>query len=428
MVVLILFHIAFFYTLYTKPFTMATSELLSTFFPTWLKRSKYDNYWLNTHSHPVLSNYYPISSVVRSLLGLQYRHSKIQKLSEMADVGFCTFLYLCLFHYLLGSIGWFYLLNSKFSYEIALFGALTFTYQAYHIKQQPCIVYTLAWFPFVLMHNTFISSIAVGMVLLAGYYPLAMYLLPVGFILNPDWIAFAVGLLIGLPQIIPFLRYLPKTIRGSVKAPSDSPTETKFYFGLTPIVLLIIHFEWRFLWLFAPIVISYLLRNYLPRVHQRAWLLSVYAVIITTLPLIPQKMVVPLLLLHAFDLWFHNRGLLPPRPYCELPKKPSLAFNNKLTKFLSKNLGDARVAGLPHPLFTGLVNDFKTLGYCGSMQNKLMWKWRKSFKHNPFIDGVNKDGITTARVKYAYSRKELDWLHTPVRHLWLNPEFQSGKC
>jgi len=414
---LILFHFVFFYELYTKPFTMATSELLSTFFPTWLKGGKYDSYWLNTHSHPVLASYYP-PQLLSSFIG---RFTSL-------NTSFCVFLYTTFIHYLVGSIGWYLVLSGfgpfpKYEGLVALFGALTFTYQAYHLKQQPCIVYTLAWFPFVLMHNTVISSVAVGMVLLGGYYPLAMYLLPVGFLLNPDWIAFAIGLLIGLPQIIPFLSYLPKTIRGGVKAPSDSPTEKRFYFGVTPIILLMLNFQWRFLWLLAPIVISYLLRNYLPRVHQRAWLLSVYAVIITTLPLIPQKMVVPLLLLHAFDLWFHNRGLLPPRPYCELPKKPSLAFNNKLTKFLSENIGDARVSGLPHPLFTGLINNFKTLGYCGSMQNKLMWKWRKSFRHNPFIDGVEKDGITRARVKYAYSVKRLDWKPTECRHLWLNPEF-----
>lgn len=424
--ILSLYWLIFFYGLLSNPFQLATSELLSTFFPTWIWQGrewakgripKYDQYyWINAHAHPVISTFYPISTFIglcASFLSL--------------DKAFTLFVFSIIFHFIFCSIGW-YLLFKPLGTLVALLGAITFTYQAYHIRQQPCIVYTLAWFPWIAI----CPWLAIGMILLAGYYPLALYLLPAGLFLCHNPIQWAIGFAIGSIQLIPFLRYLPKTIRTNKKSePEVGPWETNFYFGLIPIILLILNPQWRYLWLLAPIVGSYALRNYLPRVYQRAWLLSAYVAVAFSLPLIPKRIAFLLLLLQGFDLWLHNHSLIPTRPYCELYRKPSSAFKgNRLVKYLESHLGEFRVSGLPFPLFTGHINRFKTLGYSGGMQLKLMAKWRNdanpngSGEHDYFRSNSDTERLTRHRVLFAYTRQRPDrWLETPIQHLWRNPAF-----
>lgn len=422
MLILVLFNILFFYGIYSNPFRLATSELLSTFFPTWIwqgrtwikgKVPKYDScFWINAHAHPVLSTYYPVSGLL-SLL------SNFVKL----DTAFKIFVYSILGHYLFGSIGYYLLLKTYFNPYVALFGAITF-YQAYHIKQQPCIVYTLAWFPWIAI----CAPLAIGMILLAGYYPLAIYLLPLGLLMNHDCSSWILGFAIGSIQLVPFLKYLPKTVRTKKQVIEDVPeSELKFYFGLTPIILILLNPQWRYLWIAVPVIGSYLLRNHLPRIYQRAWLLSVYVAVGMTLPLIPQKVAILLLFLHALDLYIHNHNLLPTRPYTELYKKPSLAFNTSLTRFLDNNLGKDRVSGLPWPLFTGLINNFKTLGYSGGMQLKLMAKWRNdkdsngSGEHDYFRSNIDDGRLSRFGCEFAFTSKKIDWLPTGIKYLYRNP-------
>jgi len=431
--ILIAFHLLFFWPLYTRSYQMATSELLSTFFPTWLKGERYDrNYWLNLHSHPVLSFYYPIQR------GLHYLAKRLT-----LDGAFRILVCNLLFHHLLGSMGWFLLLRSAFPTPLAIFGALTLTYSAFPLKQQPSIVYTHAWFPWMLVGltsgNIPLASIAIGMLFLAGYYPLLIYLLPVGIALSPHWtsvVSYGFGGLIGLIQIIPFLRYLPKTIRKPYGEGHLGSWERKFYFGVTPLAILFLTFKPLYLTILLPIVASYALRKWLPRGYQRAWILSVYLAVyfaLCAMQSLDQRALILLVILQATDLWLHNRGLLPPRPFCELPQRPSQAFNTPLTRYLREHLNsDARVSGLPFPLFTGHINSFKTLGYCGSMQLRLMAKWRGdtdpngSGHHDYFMGKEDGHGLDIARVQFAFSYKKLNWPSTPIKHLYLNPRYRSA--
>ena len=426
--ILILFNVLFFWSLYTKPFQLATSELLSTFFPTWLWQGKmwaqwripkYEPcFWLNAHVHPVLSTYYPgsiLSSLLGSLTGL--------------DTAFKILVYTILGHYLWASVGWYVLLAHYFEPTTATIGAILFTYQAYHIKQQPCIVYTLAWLPWIAI----IPWLGISMMLLAGYYPLAMYLLPVGLLLTKDLVGVLAGFLIGLIQIIPFIRYLPKTIRSHSKLePSVGPWERNFSIGVVPIVILTYTLKPVYLTILLPIVTSKLLARFLPRVTQRAWILSAYLAIYFCLVAIRQLnlnglQLNMLLVLVCLDQWLWHRQLIPTRPYCELQAKPSLAFNNRLTQYLSKHLGSHRVSGLPFPLFTGIINGFRTLGYSGGMQLKLMAKWRNdnnpngSGMHDYFRGGNNYDSLTRHNVKFSFTRKRLDWPSTGIKFLYRNP-------
>jgi hypothetical protein len=119
---------------------------------------------------------------------------------------------------------------------------------------------------------------------------------------------------------------------------------------------------------------------------------------------------------------------LPPRPFSELTKKPSLAFNNRLTRYLEKHLENYRISGLPYPLFTGHINRFRTLGYSGGMQLKLMAKFRNDTNpngngsHDWFKDNDYDERLTSYRVRFSFSRKKLDkWMPTPIKHLYRNP-------
>jgi hypothetical protein len=419
LIILILFNLFFFHRLWANPFEMATSELLSTFFPTWINGGKRDNYWLNPKCHPVLSRFYPMVWC--------------QKLLEKAslDVAFHILVRTLLFHFMFCSLGWYILLSRTFSPRVAIFGALTFTYQAMHLRQQPCLVYTIAWFPWI----GIVPGLAIGMMLLAGYYPYALYLLPLGLFLCQDPMQWLLGLAIGAVQIIPFLRYLPKTIRKGATGGGSVPWERSWYFGLIPIYFAFLSPWWPVCLL--PVVLSRF-KNFLPRVPERIWIVSSYSLIFVSLVSLQQlvsleggqKLVTILLILQAFDLWLHNGDLLPPRPYCELSKKPSSWYKKPLIKYLRENLDKgARVSGLPFPFFTGHLIPAKTLGYCGSMQLKLMAKFRNdknphgSGHHDWFVDNEDGEAVDRARIQFAFTRKKLDWERTEIRHLWRNPRY-----
>ena len=413
-------------------FRFATSELLSTFFPTWLWQGKqwlkgkvpsYDPYyWGNAHAHPVLSTYYPPA------IALSYISSLVK-----IDTAFHCLVSSLFLHYCLAFCGWFILIrNFSGNWCIDAFGAFTITFGAYALKQQPCIIYTLAWFPLTLYQDPVLSALALGMMLLAGYYPFSIYLIPISVVAHILWYSEAwllMGIIIGLPQIVPFLCHLPKTIKRLDDKCQSPEVERRFYVGVIPILLL--PFSTSRIWpitLLSCLFSLGLFKSFFPRVHER-WLIVIQFGIgwmsvsaLNNLNLNHQTLYL-LVVLHAFDIFWHNRECLPPTPYYELWQKPSRVFNSKLTRFLESNLGDYKVSGLPHPIFTGHINEIKTIGYCGSMQTNKMWSWRKSYRHDPFIDGVAQHDLNKYRIKYAFSYKRPSkWSKTIIRHLYRNPE------
>ena len=462
---LMIYNLLFFWQAWTKPFSLATSELLSTYFPTWIWQGrewskwripKYDPYyWINAHAHPVISSYY-IPQLLCSFWPTKSLNSKFRVLV----------LYLIM-HYIVSSIGWFSLINTWSSSSIALLGAITLTYASYNIKQQPCFIYTIAWFPWLLLgiatHSILLSSISFGMILLAGYYPIGIQatLIALGASIWWDtpltWVL--IGTLIGLPQLIPFFKYLPKTIRtnkhdeiGKVKLSHlwtlifpglNKPHnvgfwETSCYVGIVPLMLIAYSIALSpnsisQVWILG--VASYILAmgafsQYLPRIPAR-WLWSFQfslgwlAVSSIHHLSLDGAWVWSLLIIQGFDLWWHNRGILPSKPYCELPNRPSFAFNTRLTRYL-EGCQD-RVSGLPFPLFTGHINRLKTLGYCGGMQLKLMAKWRNdtnpngSGEHDYFRSNYDGEQLDRARVRYAYSTAPIPWEPTSLKRLYRNP-------
>ncbi len=450
--------------------TLSRSELLSTFFPTWIWQGrewskgripKYDPYfWLVQDAHPVTSTYYPpaiISSYVASW-------------TKSLDVAFCILSCFIVLHSLGAFIGWLLLLHGLANPLIAIFGAITFTFAAYNWKQQPCFQYTIAWFPWLLTgisnHNILLTSIAFGMILLAGYYPIGIQIALVAGCATalwncpPYWVP--IGVLIGLPQLVPFIKYLPKTIRtkkvsGIGKVPWWHPItlifplrknfngvgywEMSYYIGITPLLLIAYKFnlnKYSIVCLFYYFLMIGLFNRFLPRIPAR-WCFSfqfclIWMALKGLIALnLSNTQIFGLCLIQVFDLWLHNSKLLVNHPYAELYKKPSWTFNTALTGYLTKNLGSARISGLPYPLFTGLINNFRTLGYSGGMQLKLMAKWRKDNnpdgggEHDFFRSNKDHGELSRYRVKFAYSRKKLNWIGTGIPHLYLNPTYASGK-
>lgn len=453
----------YFLRLPKEMFSLSRSELLSTFFPSWryLGRRLWKpdpHFWGNYVAHPVLSSFYPphfLSAIASRFLSL--------------NVSFCFFCYIVVGHITFGLLGWFFLLSTRTSIPAAIFGALTLAFGSYNLKQQPCLVYTVAWFPWLLYgigtNNQLLAGVACGAVLLAGYYPIGIQVLLVAGCATVVWGRplswIPIGFILGLPQLVPFLKYLPKTIRrvngtnrepsaigvGTMK-PADFLSilfplffrskmngvgfwESSFYIGITP--LLLAFYSTSGVWTLAIFAIALCLgmfAKHLPRIPAR-WLFTLQFALgwmavsgLHNLNLAPPA-IWGLILLQIGDLWLHNRHAMVPRPFSELPRRPSWAFNTKLTAYLDGC--KTRVSGLPYPLFTGHVNGLFTLGYSGGMQNKLMAKWRGdadpngSGDHDWFKKNEDGESLDRYRVGYAYTRKRIDWEATPVAHLYRNP-------
>ena len=460
LILLVAFHFLFFWKVYSNHFSVARSELLSTFFPSWvhLGRGEKDDpyFWGNYHAHPVLSAYYPLQ-----LLG-----TILTKRASL-DTRFKVLCWSSSLHLLFGSIGWYLLVCSWSNSYVGLFGTITLSYSAYNIKQQPCIAYTIGWFPWLLLgisqSNLLLSSISFGMVLLAGYYPLGIQVFMVAFLTAfiPGWSAnppflwwIPLGAILGLPQLIPFLKYLPKTIRThkhdsigtvpwwhfiSVFHPIKTSLngvgywEMAYYCGLLAPILAC--FTTSRVWpltLISTLLMMGLFASRLPRIPAR-WSFSFQFALgwMATSGFnnlcIDSKVWLGIILVQAFDLYWHNREYIVTHPYSELPQRPSWAFNTPLTRYLEAHLGDNRVSGLPYPLFTGHVNRLRTLGYSGGMQLKSMAKFRGdtnpngSGEHDWFKSNTDGERLDQYRVSFAFSRKKLDWPSTPVPDLYKNP-------
>lgn len=447
---------------------LARSELLSTFFPTWIWQGrmwanrripKYDPYfWINSHAHPVTSTYYPPSII--ACIGAARR-----PLDSSMDILLC----LMLLHILGGAIGWYWLTCGFSTPLVALFGAITFTLAGYNWKQQPCSQYTFAWFPWLLYGiatgNYWLAGVASGMVYLAGYYPIGIQILAVATLATiawsvpiHTWLWIPIGLIIGSIQLIPFLRYLPKTIRtkkvsGIGKVPwwhflslifpkalrfnvnNVGYWEMSYYIGIIPLMT-IWYTRSRAVWIcaFAVCLMLGVCGRLLPRIPARFSYTFQFGLIwcaVTGLQNIglPDHVVAVLCLIQLFDLILNNGPLLVNLPYAELYNRPSYAFKSPLACFLEKEVSGTsyRVSGLPYPLFTGHVNRIKTLGYSGGMQLKLMAKWRHdecsdgSGQHDFFKGKGNPDDLNRFRVKFAYTTAPNDWEYTVVRNLYANP-------
>ena len=329
-ILLLLYNILFFYKFYSNPFKMCTSELTSTFFPFWRWSKgriifKSDMYYPYPACIPFLSIFYPPNIVT----------SYIASFIKSIDNQFKLFSLCILLHFLFGSILAYYALLT-YGVIIALFGSISLMYSAYFVKPfTPCAIYTHAWVVGALSGGK-IGAICTGMAILGGYWPTLVYILPVLLVLHPSN---TLGLLIGLPQIIPFLWYWPKSVRAGVKSDPNIgkvplwryldlilPNRTQntingifwpemaIYMGLVPILVLFFHL--RSIWL-TPCLLSFLIT--IQRIPARSLYLFSFSLIMLALQ---AKITWPILILQAWLLLENNR-IYPHFPFSQWWKKPS---------------------------------------------------------------------------------------------------------
>ena len=184
--------------------------MATTFFPHWKWTGKQlrafklpftDNlYYKYPGAIPFLSTWYPphfLSAFLSSFLSI--------------DKSFVLLQLNVFLHYILSSILSYILFLKWCDPLVALFGSITLTYSGYCIKiQQPCIAYTLAWIPGIFLDG-WLGILSMSMTLLAGYYPMLIYLFP--FILLIHTKTVLLGILFALPQLIPFIWYFTKSVR-----------------------------------------------------------------------------------------------------------------------------------------------------------------------------------------------------------------------
>lgn len=356
---------------------LCTSELASTYFPHWiwmgreLRRGRFpikENIYYNYPGCiPFLSTFYPpnfLTSVVGSLLGL--------------DQSFRFFTLLILGHYLVGSFVAYWMFSQWATPLVSLFGAVTLTYSGYNIKPQtPASAFTCCWIPGMFIAGP-MGWISFGMTLLAGYYPPLVYVLPVAILLNPS---IFLGILIGLPQVIPFFWYWPKSIRSGKKenaafgrvpvnhlldliVPSSKlrPTngvhypEVAMYLGIAPLFIFYLSWWW------VPLVISCLVcvgaLPQMQRIPARAlYLLSLSLTYLALQEILhihfltdPIRLTI-LILIQSLCL-LNNASIYPSFPFSQWWDKPSQLY--------SRYPKDAT-----WPNFTGYLEEERRMQYAG---------------------------------------------------------------
>jgi len=309
-----------------NPYLLATSEIATTNFPHWLWmgrkwRATDDLYYKYPASIPFLSMWYWPNVLVARLS----KHFSL-------NTKFRIYAYFILLHYLLASF---------IAYEIlGLFGAITLTYAGYCIKPQtPSFVYTMTWMPGMLIGGP-IGWISCGMYILGGYFPILVYFLPVAAILNPSCLF---GLLIGLPQLLPFLWYWKKSVRSGEKSDREMgklpwwklkdlvwPTnnvattngvhypEVAMYMGIAII------YAFSSLWILCGVVAALICMGLIPSI-QRIPARSLYLLSFSLALCSPREIQSNLLVLQMF-LLLRNSSIYPSFPFSQWWDKPSKIY------------------------------------------------------------------------------------------------------
>jgi len=186
---IVLFHLVCFRKFYFQnPWCYATSELLEQVFPSTLHLGRHLRRYGLWTLHPVDDPYYYADYSALPFLSSYYPPHRITAWLMTFLPTDQSFWILCLtmvWHFLAASLVCFALLQQMgWSILSALFGTITLSHLGYAMKQNSCIVYTCAWVPiFILcasLHQSILFGISLGMMLLAGYWPIAFYAIPLG--------------------------------------------------------------------------------------------------------------------------------------------------------------------------------------------------------------------------------------------------------
>ena len=286
-------------------------------------------------------------------------------------------------------------------------------------------------------------------------------------------LAYTLGLLIALPQLIPAVRYWPKSIRIGQTARdkqtigSVPPTrllkglfttrihdqvdgvfypEVCTYVGILGFIFALFSTSWH-QWILATLAGCIAIGRYCKLFHwcsplmlripaRMCYFLNLALVFMAVAGLsrfqFTSEALWVICLLQAFDLATNSSSLWPMQPFVQKWEKPSKTSHTLLIGFLYRNLGTYKVSGLPFPLSTGQIHGFRTLGYKGGSTLKSVARFHGT--SNPMGDWtgsqINKEDLDWFGVRYSYSYRPLErlgWIKTEVAHLYLNPDAQSPK-
>jgi hypothetical protein len=263
---------------------------------------------------------------------------------------FKLYSWLILIHYFFGSLLAFATISQLFSYPVALFGALTLVYNSYNVKPQtPCQAFSSCWLMGILLPFPY-GAICFGMAILGGYFPIIIPLLPIT-ILNPSCL---LGIVIGLPQLIPFAWYFPKSCRakklpdpnwGKVpwwryfihsRLPTTGIHYPEFMFGVGICAVLCIFPPFtaqKYIWLLFALIGVLGTRGYLTfaRIPARWLYLVSYSTVYCSLFAITGTFWAWVGVGVQSWLLFKNRSIYPHFPYSQWWNKPSmLDYSNKV--------------------------------------------------------------------------------------------------
>lgn len=394
---LIGFNLLFFRRFYfVDPYCYATSEALDTAFPSsrvlgeWYRRGcrgEIDPYYYPYFSSiPFLQTFYPpniLQAVIGTFLPL--------------DAAFILFSFYMVSHFLLASIGAYFLFGGGI---VGLFGAITFAYMGYNVKQNACINCTVAWTPWLLLgastHNPILFGIALAMGTLAGYWPLWIYLVPMaGFWMGHESLdGILIGASLSLPQIWLAVKYYPKSVRSGKSAGDKTSigcinlkmllegafpgsvtmgdsvfsTEYTYSVGILGLMLAVLSPPWLlcltalFYLLASGTALYSILSPFMLRIPARwTYFMGVCLAIgaVYGFREMPPKWQAVILLLQAWNLCITHSHLWPMQPFCQRTERPSHAFGEW------KNLPVPHRIPLPYPVTTGQIHHQPTLGYCG---------------------------------------------------------------
>ena len=175
---LILFHIIFFRKFYfVNPWIYFCGETAAHEFPSsrllgeCLRKNRpiVDKYFYNDFTaHPINASYYPFHRLV-SYLGTFLP----------LDGAYVLYQFGILLHYLFASLVSYHLFGGGM---VGYLGAITLPYVGYAMKNNASIAYTVAWTPVILLgcklNSSIVLGVGIGMALLAGYWPLLIYIIP----------------------------------------------------------------------------------------------------------------------------------------------------------------------------------------------------------------------------------------------------------
>ena len=325
------YHLIFYRKFIENPFRMCTSELASTYFPFWryLKGRilfKDDIYYPYPASIPFLSNFYPthlLTSFLSQFLSL--------------DNSFRLFSFHILIHSFFSSILSYFMFLQWYSPTASLFGAISIGYMAYAIKPfTPSAMYTMCWIPGCFIKGI-VGQLSLGMAFLGGYWPVLAYIFPFMGVSNPDCFK---GLILAIPQIIPFLWYWKKSVRyqqvinrkeGKVPLwryldliiPNRTQNtingvfwpEMAMYIGVIPFLML----KPTLIWIIG-IVCS--LTVQIQRIQARALYLLSFSILMMA---VNNDISIYLVFIQAFML-LQNSGIYPHFPFCQWWEKPSKLY------------------------------------------------------------------------------------------------------